>query len=191
MGTSTSRSSSSSSRAARAARAASPPRPHARLAATAGLLVWRRALTRGAAALRHRAASAAEEARRRGLRTIALLGGLSALLILLGSALAPGAIWIFGAIAVALNLISYFFSDRIVLAMSRAHPIDRGIDPGLFAMVEELAGTAGIPTAWMIGALTLLAAGGLMVRVRETSASMVKGPGRTGGGADVDQRIAA
>jgi heat shock protein HtpX len=80
------------------------------------------------------------------LKTIALLGGLSALLVLLGSAIAPGAIWIFGAIAVAMNLVSYFFSDRIVLAMSRAHPIDRAADPRLFAMVEELAGKAGIPT---------------------------------------------
>jgi heat shock protein HtpX len=80
------------------------------------------------------------------LKTIALLGGLSVLLVLVGSAIAPGAIWVFGAIAVGLNLVSYFYSDRIVLAMSRARPIDRGADPALVAMVEELARRAEIPT---------------------------------------------
>jgi heat shock protein HtpX len=79
------------------------------------------------------------------LKTIALLGGLSALLVLLGSALAPGQLWLFAAIAAAMNLVSYFFSDRIVLAMNRAHPIGPADDPGLHAMVADLARRAGIP----------------------------------------------
>jgi heat shock protein HtpX len=80
------------------------------------------------------------------LKTLALLGGLSVLLVLLGSAISPAAMWIFGGIAVVLNLVSYFYSDRIVLAMSRARPIDRAADPDLFAMVEDLARAAEIPT---------------------------------------------
>ena len=79
------------------------------------------------------------------LKTVALLGGLSALLILLGGALAPGQIWLFGAIAVALNFVSYFFSDRIVLAMNRARPLQPGEDPALERMVAELADAAEIP----------------------------------------------
>lgn len=79
------------------------------------------------------------------LKTVALLGGLSALLILLGGALAPGQIWVFGAIAVALNFVSYFFSDRIVLAMNRAKPLAPGQDPALERMVAELAERAEMP----------------------------------------------
>lgn len=80
------------------------------------------------------------------LKTIALLGGLSVLLVLVGRAISPSAMWILGFVAIAMNLVSYFFSDRIVLAMSRARPIERHADPGLFAMVEELAARAAIPT---------------------------------------------
>ena len=79
------------------------------------------------------------------LKTLALLGGLSVLLVLVGSAISPTAMWIFGAIAVAMNLVAYFFSDRVVLRMHRARPIDRRADPELFAIVEELARAAAIP----------------------------------------------
>jgi heat shock protein HtpX len=79
------------------------------------------------------------------LKTVALLGALTALLVGIGGALAPGQIWLFGAIAVLMNLVSYFFSDRIVLAMNRAHPIAPGDDPALERMVAELAEKAGIP----------------------------------------------
>src|SRR5688572_11400721 len=80
------------------------------------------------------------------LKTIALLGGLSALLIVIGGAFAPGQLWLFVAIAAAMNLVSYFFSDRIVLAMHRAHPIGYEEDPGLHRMVADLARRAEIPT---------------------------------------------
>lgn len=80
------------------------------------------------------------------LKTVALLGGLTALLVVLGGALAPGQLWLFGFLAVVMNLGSYFFSDRIVLAMNRARPIGPGDDPALERMVAELAARAGIPT---------------------------------------------
>ncbi len=82
---------------------------------------------------------------RNQLKTVALLGGLTALLVVLGGALAPGYLWLFGVLAVAMNLGSYFFSDRIVLAMNRAHPIGPGDDPALERMVAELAARAEIP----------------------------------------------
>jgi heat shock protein HtpX len=80
------------------------------------------------------------------LKTVGLLGALSALLVVIGGALAPGQLWLFGALAVALNLGSYFFSDRIVLAMHRAHPVTPGSDPALERMIAELAARAEIPT---------------------------------------------
>ncbi|KAB2896331.1 MAG: zinc metalloprotease HtpX [Kofleriaceae bacterium] len=79
------------------------------------------------------------------LKTVALLGAMTALLVVIGGALAPGYLWLFGAIAVVMNLVSYFFSDRIVLAMNRAHPIGPGDDPQLERMVAELAARANIP----------------------------------------------
>jgi heat shock protein HtpX len=80
------------------------------------------------------------------VKTIALLGGLSVLLVLVGSAISPSALWVFGAIAVVMNLVAYFWSDKIVLRMNHAHPIDAGADPELFGVVEELARRGGIPT---------------------------------------------
>ena len=82
---------------------------------------------------------------RNQLKTIALMGGLSALLVLLGGALAPGAIWVFVAIAIAMNVVSYFWSDKIVLATSRARPLEPGADPELERIVAELAATANVP----------------------------------------------
>jgi heat shock protein HtpX len=79
------------------------------------------------------------------VKTIALLGVLSAILILIGRAVSPGAMWIFGGMAVAMNLAAYFFSDRLVLAMSRARPLSPGQDPELERMVAELSREAEIP----------------------------------------------
>ncbi|MBK9070416.1 MAG: zinc metalloprotease HtpX [Myxococcales bacterium] len=79
------------------------------------------------------------------LKTVALLGGLSAMIVLLGNYLAPGNLWLFGGIAVVMNFFSYFFSDRIVLRMNRAKEISQADDPQLFAMVGELAHAAELP----------------------------------------------
>lgn len=79
------------------------------------------------------------------LKTVALLGGLSAMIVLLGNYLAPGNLWLFGGVAVAMNFFSYFFSDRIVLRMNRAKEISPADDPSLFAMVRDLAQAAELP----------------------------------------------
>lgn len=79
------------------------------------------------------------------IKTIVLLGSLSAILIGLGAVVAPGYLYVFGALALALNLGAYFFSDRIVLRMHHAQEVDPAQLPDLHAMVEELSAKAGIP----------------------------------------------
>jgi len=79
------------------------------------------------------------------LKTIFLLGALSALLLGVGGAIAPGALPVFAGLALLMNLGAYFFSDRMVLAMTRAREIPPEEAPWLHAMVEELARNAGVP----------------------------------------------
>jgi heat shock protein HtpX len=79
------------------------------------------------------------------LKTILLLGALSALLVAFGASLGPNAFWLFTALAVVMNLVAYFFSDRIVLRMHRAREVPEGEAPRLHAMVAELSARAGIP----------------------------------------------
>ncbi len=43
-------------------------------------------------------------------------------------------------------LISYYYSDKITLAISRAKEVDRQTAPDLYRLVENLAITAGLPT---------------------------------------------
>lgn len=80
------------------------------------------------------------------LKTVVLIGALSALVLGIGAALAPGHLSLFVVLALAMNLGAYFFSDRLVLAMHRAQELDPTRAPELHAMVEELAQRAEIPT---------------------------------------------
>ncbi|MBI4419272.1 MAG: zinc metalloprotease HtpX [Gemmatimonadetes bacterium] len=79
------------------------------------------------------------------LRTAALLGLLSGLLLVIGNALGgqQGLVMAFG-FAVVLNLVSYWFSDRIVLAMYRAKEV--GPEHPLHQTVSRLAQRAQLPT---------------------------------------------
>jgi heat shock protein HtpX len=79
------------------------------------------------------------------LKTIVLLGALSALLVAIGGAIGGNATWFFLALALAMNLGAYFFSDTIVLRMSGARVLDEAQAPALFGMVRELAERAGLP----------------------------------------------
>jgi heat shock protein HtpX len=79
------------------------------------------------------------------LKTVVLLGALSALLVGVGGAVAPQSLTLFVVLALAMNLGAYFFSDRIVLAMSRAQEVSPHQAPDLHAMVADLAARAGIP----------------------------------------------
>ncbi|NUO50470.1 MAG: zinc metalloprotease HtpX [Polyangiaceae bacterium] len=79
------------------------------------------------------------------LKTILLLGILSSILVAAGAAISPS--YAYGAfgLALLLNVGAYFFSDRIVLAMSRAREVAPNEAPELYEMVAELAGRAEIP----------------------------------------------
>lgn len=80
------------------------------------------------------------------LKTIILLGGLTGLVIAVG--------YYFGGqngalvalvLSAVMNLGSYWFSDKIVLALYKAKEISREANPKLHLMVEELAKKANMP----------------------------------------------
>jgi len=79
-------------------------------------------------------------------KTTLLLTGLTLLLILAGEYFGGtnGALIAF-AIAAATNFVSYFYSDRIALAMYRAQPVTREQLPRAYQVVERLTQRAGIP----------------------------------------------
>ena len=79
------------------------------------------------------------------LKTLLLLGALSALLVAIGGAIGGKALPIFLGIALLMNLFGYLFSDSIVLRMSGARVIDESEAPALHGMVRELAERAGLP----------------------------------------------
>ena len=79
------------------------------------------------------------------IKTILLLGVLSAILIGFGGMIGRQWAVLFSFFAVAMNLGAYFFSDRIVLAMHRAQPVAEHEAPRVYAIVRELAMRAGIP----------------------------------------------
>ncbi|HKU42423.1 MAG TPA: zinc metalloprotease HtpX [Polyangiales bacterium] len=79
------------------------------------------------------------------LKTILLLGSLSALVVGFGGLVAPGYLYVFGALALGMNLFAYFFSDRLVLRMHHAQEVSPQQAPDLHAMVDELSANAGIP----------------------------------------------
>lgn len=80
------------------------------------------------------------------LKTVVLLGALSALMIGIGNVVSPGHLGVFAVLALAMNVGAYFFSDKMVLRMHGAREVDAAAAPQLHATVHELATRAGIPT---------------------------------------------
>jgi len=79
-------------------------------------------------------------------RTGAILILLSVLLVLAGGAIGGrGGLQIALVIAVVMNFVSYFFSDKIALASSGAQPVSREQLPRLYQVMERLAAKASIP----------------------------------------------
>ncbi len=77
-------------------------------------------------------------------KTALLLAAMSALLLLIGEALGgTNGLMIAFVFAVLMNFGSYWFSDKIVLAMYRAKPV--GPDHPVYRLVARLAGRAGLP----------------------------------------------
>jgi heat shock protein HtpX len=79
------------------------------------------------------------------IRTWLLIAGLTALLIAIGGAIGGGALYLFVALAVGMNVVGYWFSDKLALAASRARPVKPREIPELEAHVEDLAHRAGLP----------------------------------------------
>jgi heat shock protein HtpX len=79
------------------------------------------------------------------LRTWLLIAALSGLLVAIGFLLGGSFVYLFLGIAMVMNLLGYFFSDKIALASSRAQPIAEAQAPELYADVRELTQRAGLP----------------------------------------------
>jgi heat shock protein HtpX len=79
-------------------------------------------------------------------KTTFLLTGLTLILILAGEYLggSSGALIAF-AIAATMNFFSYFYSDKLALAMYHAQPVTREELPRVYAVVERLTAKANIP----------------------------------------------
>ncbi|MEX2036412.1 MAG: zinc metalloprotease HtpX [Xanthobacteraceae bacterium] len=81
------------------------------------------------------------------LRTAILLAGLTALFMGVGFLIGgqSGALIAF-AVAAAMNLFTYWNSDRMVLSMHGAEEADAATAPELVGLVRDLAARAGLPT---------------------------------------------
>jgi heat shock protein HtpX len=79
-------------------------------------------------------------------KTGLLLAVLTVMLVLIGGAIGgrQGMLVAFF-VAVAMNFVSYWFSDKMVLAAYGAQPIEEAAAPRLYAIVHRLATRAGIP----------------------------------------------
>ena len=82
----------------------------------------------------------------RTLKTGFLLTALTLLLVLGGRAIAgPNGMTLGLVLAVLMNGVAYFFSDKIALAASGAQPVTREQAPRLYAVLERLCGKANLP----------------------------------------------
>ena len=57
----------------------------------------------------------------------------------------PVILWFGVAFSLLMNIASYWYSDKLVLAMSRAKPVGERENPELHRIIENLAITAGLP----------------------------------------------
>ena len=79
-------------------------------------------------------------------KTALLLAVLTAMLVLIGGAIGGRhGMAIALVMAFVMNFVSYWWSDKIVLAMYGARPVDEASAPDLYSMVRRLATKAGVP----------------------------------------------
>jgi len=80
------------------------------------------------------------------LRTTILLASLSGLLVAIGFLIGGGqTALLFLGVALLINFFSYFFSDKLALAMSGAKPIEESEAPRLYQIMRELTTRADLP----------------------------------------------
>jgi heat shock protein HtpX len=79
-------------------------------------------------------------------KTALLLTALTLFLLFMGQVFGGqrGLVMAFG-LAIVMNFVSYFFSDKLALAMYRAQPVTREQLPRAYAVVERLTQKMGIP----------------------------------------------
>src|SRR5271155_3550249 len=81
------------------------------------------------------------------LKTTFLLALLTGLIMAIGGLMGGrGGLAIAFVFAIGMNFFSYWFSDKMVLRAYRAQPLDAASAPELYAIVNELAQAAHIPT---------------------------------------------
>ncbi|MFD4672392.1 zinc metalloprotease HtpX [Lentzea sp. NPDC058450] len=80
-----------------------------------------------------------------GLKTAVLLGGMSALILLVSSLFGRTALVIGLVLALGVNAYAYFNSDRLALRAMRAVPVSQVEQPQLYAIVRELSQKARQP----------------------------------------------
>ena len=80
------------------------------------------------------------------VRTWLLIAALTALLISIGGVIGGGFLYLFVLLAVAMNVVGYWFSDKIALRASHAKPVAPGQLPEVEGIVRNLALRAQLPT---------------------------------------------
>jgi heat shock protein HtpX len=80
-----------------------------------------------------------------GLKTALLLGGMSALIIVVSSLFGRTALVIGLLLALGVNAYAYFNSDKLALRAMRARPVSQVEQPVMFAIVRELSQKARQP----------------------------------------------
>jgi heat shock protein HtpX len=79
------------------------------------------------------------------IKTVLLLGILTGILLLIGGLFGKTGLTIAIVFVVIMNSVTYFFSDKIALAMYGAKELKKAQYPWLHAMVKDIAKKAGIP----------------------------------------------
>lgn len=80
------------------------------------------------------------------MKVVLLMGLLSVMLVFLGGQMAgPTGALIFLLIALAMNLFSYYYSDKMVIKMTKSKEVNRNEAPELYNTVARLAQRAGLP----------------------------------------------
>ncbi|ANN20867.1 zinc metalloprotease HtpX [Amycolatopsis orientalis] len=80
-----------------------------------------------------------------GLKTVVLLGVLSALIVGISGFFGRGALVIGLVVALAVNAYAYFNSDKLALRAMRARAVSEAEQPAMYRIVRELATTARQP----------------------------------------------